>query len=293
MPDLLWQRGQLREPLELKDLLNSDFWRWKMHFEEEFFEQATMFQPVGGMDAIVNALAQRLTGRIEKQAEVTEFHNTEDGVQVTYKTGSRELKTVKADFCICTLPLKVLAGLKTNLSSDHADAIRSVAYMPTVKVAYQASRRFWEEDDAIYGGISYINHPITQLWYPCSDFHSGKGVLVGAYAYYGDARRLAALKPEARHRFVQSASAKIHPQIANETGQSISVAWHKMPFARGGWAQWREDQREKEYKVLSKPDRNIYFAGEHMSWLPGWQEGAVLSAHAVASSIHERVQSDK
>ncbi|MEX3009546.1 flavin monoamine oxidase family protein [Hoeflea sp. TYP-13] len=293
LPGAFEKRGRLRRPLELKDLLSSDFWRWKMYFEEEFFQQATMFQPVGGMDAIVRAFADRLGDRIETRAAVTEIHNTENGVQATFNADGSEGKVVNADFCICTLPLKVLAGVTTNLSAQHKEAVRSVAYMPVVKIGYQANRRFWEEDDAIYGGISYINHPITQIWYPCSGYHSGKGIMVGAYAFHGDAVRLSAMTPKKRYETAKTAGSKLHPQIGSEVGRPISVAWHNMPLAKGAWAVWRRDQRGNEYRTLSKPDRNMYFAGEHMSWLPGWQEGAVLSAHEVVSSIHERAQTSK
>ena len=34
------------------------------------------------------------------------------------------------------------------------------------KVGLQFARRCWEEDEAIYGGISWTNLPIRQIWYP-------------------------------------------------------------------------------------------------------------------------------
>jgi monoamine oxidase len=32
----------------------------------------------------------------------------------------------------------------------------------------------------------------------------------------------------------------------------------------------------------------IYLAGEHLSYLTGWQEGAILSAHEVIGRIHRQ-----
>jgi monoamine oxidase len=35
-------------------------------------------------------------------------------------------------------------------------------------------------------------------------------------------------------------------------------------------------------------DRRIVLAGEHASYLPAWQEGAVLSAHTAVEQLHRR-----
>jgi len=48
--------------------------------------------------------------------------------------------------------------------------------------------------------------------------------------------------------------------------------------------------RRDAYPLLLQPDGPFYFAGEHMSWITGWQEGAVLSAHATIAAIAERVR---
>ena len=51
-----------------------------------------------------------------------------------------------------------------------------------------------------------------------------------------------------------------------------------MPRARGAWAEWGAAQRRELYPLLRAPEGPYHFAGDHLSWLPGWQEGAVLSA---------------
>ena len=45
-------------------------------------------------------------------------------------------------------------------------AIDAVPYAAAVKVGLQFSRRFWEEDEHIYGGITYTDLPIRQISYP-------------------------------------------------------------------------------------------------------------------------------
>src|SRR5207342_89899 len=55
---------QVRPPLEMGALLDAQFWRGLI-FEEELAMQATMLQPVGGMDRIPHAFARALGPVIE------------------------------------------------------------------------------------------------------------------------------------------------------------------------------------------------------------------------------------
>jgi monoamine oxidase len=85
---------------------------------------------------------------------------------------------------------------------------------------------------------------------------------------------------------------KIHPGYNQEISlaNGCSIAWGKVPYSEGGWITWRQDSRKTAYLVLNQPDGNVYFAGEHMSYLPGWQEGAILSALKIVNDITTRVK---
>ena len=52
--------------------------------------------------------------------------------------------------------------------------------MSRQKIAFQAKRRFREEDHYIYGGISWTAY-IQQIRYPANGYHRPKGVIMGAY----------------------------------------------------------------------------------------------------------------
>jgi monoamine oxidase len=45
----------------------------------------------------------------------------------------------------------------------------------------------------------------------------------------------------------------------------------------------------QHYKNLCAIDGRIALAGEHVSYLPAWQEGAVLSSLDAISRLHQRV----
>jgi len=164
-----------------------------------------------------------------------------------------------------------------------------VPYETSVKIGLQFKRRFWEEDDRIYGGISYTDLPIGMISYPMSGQNApGKGVLLGAYSWGTNAYELTALAPEERVRLAVEFGAQIHPQYPAEFENGIAVAWHRVPFANGCFAKWTEAAREKHYENLCQIDGRIVLAGEHASRLPAWQEGAVLSALDAIGRLHQR-----
>ena len=62
---------------------------------------------------------------------------------------------------------------------------------------------------------------------------------------------------------------------------SATVSWPKVPFQLGAWGTSAPG-------VLLTPDENIFFAGEHLSILQGWQEGAILSAYHAIDQVVAR-----
>src|SRR5205085_4546800 len=115
--------------------------------------------------------------------EVREIRRKRQGVRVAYRDrrGGGATRSIAGDYCVCTIPLPVLATIPADFSTDVRGAITAPTYAKVVKIAFQANRRFWEADDQIYGGISWTEQDITQVWYPSSGFQDRKGVLVGSY----------------------------------------------------------------------------------------------------------------
>jgi monoamine oxidase len=286
--------GQLNEPLSFKELLKSEFWEYKLHFGEHFDQAATMLQPVGGMDQIAQAFAQRLGTSISFSTVVNELRKTETGVKVLVRDSHGREYAIDADYAVCTIPLSVLASIASDLSPTHKSAIAACHYAKAAKLAFQADRRFWEEDHQIYGGISWTKRDITQIWYPSAGFHARKGIVIGAYITsdaIGEA--FGQMLPQQRLETAVISGEKIHPGYRGEVSRGIGVCWQKIPYSAGAWAQWSSETRRTAYPILSAPDGPIHFAGEHMSYLTGWQEGAVLSAHQAVRAIAERVKARK
>ena len=281
--------GKIADPYRLADIIQSGFMSPDFYNVAEYtYElQMTMFQAVGGMDMIAKALEKQVAPLIRFGSEATEILNTESGVTVTYKDKSGE-KSLEGDLCIVTIPLPVLSNIKNNFSSDVSRAIDYIPYINTGKIGLQFKRRFWEEDEQIYGGITHTNNELTQIFYPSYDYLGKKGILIGYYNFNDKARKVAELDYRKREQLALEKGRLIHPQYDKEFETSFSVSWSKTPYNMGGWALYTTDSRQSHYKTLLKPDKNVYFAGEHMTYLNAWMAGAFESARKVVAELHGR-----
>jgi len=281
--------GTPSDPLGFKDLLASKLGN-VYSAVHDFPMQATMFQPVGGMDAIARAFEKRVGRNIRYKAEVQTIRQNDRGVTVTYKdTGTNKVSAISADYCLCAIPLSVLRQIDTDFSDKFKHAVASVAYAPVGKIGLQMKRRFWEEDDHIYGGhIMTDLKGINTISVPSYGFQKKKGVLLGYYQYQTQAIEISALSPKERAEFALAAGQKIFPQYTENFETAFSVAWHRVQYNLGGWAEWTEKTRAAAYPTLLEGEGRILLAGEHLSYLTGWQAGAIESAWQQIARIHER-----
>jgi monoamine oxidase len=278
------------KPVVLHEVLTSGLWAGIAN-GDTYDMQTSLFQPAGGMGRIGEAFGRELGSAIRYHAKVTDIHQDDHGVTVAF-TDSRQpgaAQTVRADWCLCTIPLPILAQIPMNVSQSLAAAISSVPSAPAIKSGLQFKRRFWEEDEQIFGGITYTDLPIMNIGYPNTGFQSsGKGVLLGAYIWGLRAMEFTAMTPQERVQRIVDYGAQIHPQYHKEFENGVAVAWHRVPFAMGCFGTWTADTRAKHYDDLCQLNGRIALAGEHASFLGGWQEGAVTSALDAVNRLHQR-----
>src|ERR1700760_454866 len=138
--------GVPNDPLDMRALLSAHLWRELME-EDEIDWQATMFQPIGGMDQIPMAFKKKLGSVIRQPAEVVQIRQSESGVKVVYREGATgKNETVSADYCVCALPLTILKTMDTDFSPELKGAIQGCSYDSAYKIAWE-SRRFWEQEN--------------------------------------------------------------------------------------------------------------------------------------------------
>lgn len=273
-------------PVALPELLSTGFGRY---LATDLNLQTPMFQIVGGTDNLPKALAAK-AGHITYGANVRAIEQPDGKVRVRYSGVDGSTRQLEGAFCISTLPLTILREVSLDVTPDLRAAISAVNYSNAGKIALQFSRRFWEEDDGIFGGITRTDQEITQILYPSTGYLSRKGVLVGYYQTGPVAGPMGDLAPAERLQRAMEQGTLIHPQYASTFENAFSIAWQKVAFSKGGWAQFTEAQRKKEYLTLLEPDRGFYLAGDYTTNLSGWMCGALESARAVVAAIHERAQ---
>ena len=124
-----------------------------LYLHPDYDYQNSMLQVTGGTDQLTAALAGRLKGKIQYLAAARQIRQADRGVSITYEY-DRRLRQIDADFCVCAIPLTLLAALETDLSPEFKKAVASIPYAAAGKMGLQFKRRFWEQDDGVYGGHS-------------------------------------------------------------------------------------------------------------------------------------------
>jgi monoamine oxidase len=272
--------GSAFDPLPLNLLLAEDMWNGVL-FEETSDMQATMFQPVGGMDRISYGFAKALGPVVKFNSEVTSLMKTDKGVTVTYKGPGGKEVSMDADYCITTMPLTTLRKVKNNFSPAYKAVIDTQPYGNSMKLAWQ-SPRFWEGPTyQIYGGISFQKRHNSLVWYPSYGLHSKTGVLLAAY---GATPGMSAMKWDERFDYTRESVEMLHPGCGKLLEKPIFVEWWKVPFNYGISARWK-GVTDPNYKLLNNPDGAIWFAGEYQSHVGAWQEGAIRSAHYTITKL--------
>ena len=266
----------------LSDLVSDTFLqsRW-INFSEGYNQQSSMLQPIGGMDKIATAFRGRVASNITYGAVVKEIRKVSNSTKIIYEKNGIQIEH-NADYCICTIPTTVLKDIPNDFSQAHKTEISSFVYSNAAKLAFQ-SRRFWEQDHSIFGGISWTNQDITQIWYPSNALGHNDGIIIGAYIWGNTAStNFSNQSPQQRINSALLQGNNLHSEYQSEVSKGISVAWRNIPFQLGAYGL-------STANTLLTPDDNIIFAGEHLSILKGWQEGAILSAYNAINEITKKV----
>ncbi|GLF92901.1 flavin monoamine oxidase family protein [Streptomyces yaizuensis] len=250
---------------------------------------STLLQPVGGMDRITEALADRVgRQRIRCGVEVTSIAEGPGGTRVTCR-GPAGTGVLDTAYCIVTTPPLVAAGI-TGLPAAATALLRTFLPEFPAKIALEYRRRWWEDDFAIYGGITSYGHD-SSLWYPSHDHHSGRGVLVAFVE--GAENTLHRLSPARRTEEMVRRAERVHgPKARAELASSLSVLWGREPFLESGWQAADMEHNavvnSAAFRPLTEPTGRVLFAGDWLSNTLGWQHGSMASARRAVERVHAR-----
>jgi monoamine oxidase len=274
------------DPISMHTLLDANFWTG-MLYEEAWDWQATMMEPVGGMAQIPYAFAKSLGPIVVYDAPVTEIAKTAKGVKVTYTKGGAT-KTIDADYAVCAMPLTILRKIKTDFDPAHKRVIDTAVYRGSFKIPWE-SKRFWETDYNIYGGLSFMAQGPNPVWYPSCNLMAEKGIIVSGYQD-DSYENFAALTLEEKFAKSRAQVEKLHPGHGHELEKPIYCGWRNVKWNEGSWIGGIP---QADYDTITMPDGPVFFAGDHTSHVVGWQEGAATSGRRAIEMISDKVKAAK
>ena len=255
---------------------------------------------VGGTDRLPAAFAKQIKGPLRQDCEVIAITQSPTGASAVYRDNATgEIHPLDADFVLCTLPVPVLQRLDITPGFSFAKrkALREMMYDSSTKVLLTAQRRFWEQDDKIFGGGSFTDLPTGMTYYPADNaitrdpaLSAKPAVMLASYTWGLAARRLASLPAKEREASVVHHLTKLHPQLTDPAiiQHTASWAWDTHPWTGGAFAWFNPGQQTQLYASLIAPEGRIHFAGEHASLTHTWMQGALESALRAVEEITAR-----
>jgi monoamine oxidase len=222
---------------------------------------------------------------------VTEIRKTANGVRIAYEQGG-EKKQIEAAYCVCALPFPMLKKIPNDLSEPYKRVIDGCTMGTAFKVAWE-SRRFWEQDYNIYGGLSFLSQAPSPIWYPSAQLMHPTGIVVAGYMMNEtELPGFAAMTLEQKLAASRAAVEKIHPGHGKELTKPVFCGWKHVKWNEGSWIETYDGGNSgyDGYNVVIEPDGPIYLAGDTISNIVGWQEGAALSARRAVGMISDKVK---
>lgn len=238
------------------------------------------------------------------------FDNFNQNVVIDYE--DKKLKDnlkEKFDYVVCAIPFSSLRNVNINplFSNLKMRAIREVNYTPSQRTLLLCKERFWEKQ-GIIGGGSFTDLPIASIWYPSdhakyinSSNNMGyqlnnlpsnePGVLLGSYNFGLDAIRFSNLPEEELFSELKREIEMVHGlsegYLDNIIEEHKTVAWDKEPSFRGALTFFQTEQKRLFSYAMTLPEYNnrVFFAGEHISAVHRWMQGALQSGMKAANDL--------
>lgn len=229
------------------------------------------------------------------------------------------------DYVICAIPFSTLrtVDIEPLFSNIKMQAIKEVNYIASQKTLMLCNRRFWEEggpEEQIIGGGSYTDLPITTLWYPSdharycnkqtkcmiksvpynkltmtqgdqSALANEPGVMIASYNYSLDTERLDNMPRELRNEEIKREVEEVHGLPVGYLDK-VAVAfkkinWNDYKWSRGALPFYSPEQKRLFSYGMALPeyDNRVFMAGDHISAVHRWMQGALQSGMIAANQL--------
>jgi monoamine oxidase len=268
----------------------------------------------GGTGKLIDAMQDSLrrkpeTGKRVQKMSIDRKSREEDGNMSVHVAGESEPRGGYSTI-FNTTTLACLSRIDTSgldLHPAQKDAIRSLHYDDSAKVALQFSYPWWIVDCGIRnGGTSSTDLPLRTCIYPSYNLNDGDdqpAILLASYTWAQDAIRFGSMianttgraetssvqREEELVELILQNLARLHAgKMTYEklraafTGVYHAWSWQNDPFSAGAFALYGPGQFSHLYPYLTRPaaDSKFHIVGEAASAQHGWVVGSLNSAYA-------------
>lgn len=234
----------------------------------------------GGNDLLPRALAERLANKIHYNAPVVRMEQDEMSARaVVMQNGTPEV--LSTDRVLCTVPFSVMRSIQlpANFPEKKIKAINELNYANVSRVYLQTKKRSWEEVGLNGFGLTKES---VEVWQPTWNQPGPRGIVM-TYARPGTAEQIAAMKESERINSTIKQLDSLLPGVRENFETGTSKCWSEDEWARGAWAF----AGPGNLLLFATPEGRIHFAGEHLSMMPSWMQGALSSSAQAVKQIHE------
>jgi monoamine oxidase len=269
-----------------------------------FGESDERFRIHGGNSKIIEGLVAKIgEDKIEKNFEVSEINETENGIYQIKFSNNKEVLTKKI---VCTIPFTLLRKIKLNLkniSTEKQRCIDELGYGMNTKLVLGYTGTPWSEKPN--NAMGYLFHKdIVNGW--DSSYNRTPDNNNGAYVcYFGGAYALNLDKESFKnkmapptHSWKTELPQKTVTNFVNELDKvfigskdkfldkHVFVNWIDYPYAKGSYSCYKVGQWSTISGLEMEPVGNFYFAGEHCSVdFQGFMNGAAETGRTVAENL--------
>lgn len=234
----------------------------------------------GGNDLLPLTLAERLRTKIHYNSPVVRIEHDETSARAVVLQNAKT-ETLTADRILCTVPFSLLRRIQlpANFSEKKIKAINELEYGNVSRVYLQTKKRSWEEVGLNGFGLTKEG---VEVWHPTWNQPGQRGIVM-TYARPGTAEPIAAMKESERIDSTIKQLDSFLPGVRENFETGTSKCWNEDEWARGAWAF----AGVGGLLLFAQPEGRIHFAGEHLSLLPSWMQGALSSSAQAIKQIHE------
>jgi monoamine oxidase len=237
----------------------------------------------GGTDLLPKAFADRLGKKIHYGVRVVRLEQDANSARAVFldagSGGSQH--SLSADRILCTIPFSVLRDIElpASFSERKRNTIKTLRYDSVSRVYLQSKNRFWEAQGL--SGFALTGEPV-EIWQPTWSQPGTRGILM-TYNRPGQAERVSNMKESERISSTLNQLDKIFPGLRGNYERGATKCWIEDEFARGAWAF----VGMRDMISAAAPEGRIHFAGEHLSLMSSWMQGALSSGLRAVKEINE------